>query len=366
MSDKVTFSRLVEELSEKTGTSQTLSHDFISGLTDIVIHSAIESGKSSLTNFGSFSVVNVAARNGVNPRTGESIVIPAHQRLSFSPYKALEKTVNAPFANLEATMIEDEDKTGSSAQPEITSTTKPLSPLPSGEDPEDGNTHKDIDIDIDIEDSESSDQEEKTEATVFKRPGKEEEKSGNLQNVVIIISLLLLVVVGLWFFVFRDISEPQIAEQTPPPPVETPADPTPNPPPAVDQTATDSDTPEESEVVDEEASEPEQAQIVEENTPANYVVSSGEWIYDIARKNYNQPTFWPLIFEANFSSSQDPDLIIPGKSLEIPEITDTQNLTQNDRTRLASALRIVSEAYANAGKSEQAQNYSRMAANFSN
>lgn len=360
MSDKVTFSKLVEELAEETGTSQTLSHDFVSSLTDIVVHSAIESGKSSITNFGSFSVVNVAARNGVNPRTGESIVIPAHQRLSFSPYKALENTVNAPYAHLEATLIEGEDKADSSAQPETISTTKPHAPLPSGEDPEEDTDANEMDA------SESSDQEEKTETPVFKRPGKEEEKSGNLQNVVVLISILLLVVVGLWFFVFRNTSDSQLAEQEKtPPPVETPADPTPNPPPVVDQTATDSDTPQESELLVEEAPEPVQTEIVKENAPSNYVVSSGEWIYDIARKNYNQPTFWPLIFEANFSSSQDPDLIIPGKSLEIPEISDTQNLTQNDRTRLASALRVVSEAYANAGKPEQAQNYSRMATKFS-
>lgn len=358
MSDKVTFSKLVEELAEKTDVSQTLSHDFISGLTDIVIDSAMESGKSSITNFGSFNVVDVAARNGVNPRTGESIVIPAHQRLSFSPYKALENTVNAPFAHLEATVIEEQSETDSPTPPESASTAKPLAPLPSEHDlKEEEET---------ASEPESPAEEEKAEAPIFKRPGKEEEKSGNLQNVLILVVVLLLVILGLWYFVFRDTSDPQIAEQTPPSLVETPTDPTPNPPPATDQTATDSDTPEESEVLNEEAPEPEQVEIIKDTVPLNYVVSPGEWIYDIARKNYNQPTFWPLIFEANFSSSQDPDLIIPGKELKIPEIADAQNLTQNDRERLASALRLVSQAYANAGKSEQAENYRRMAAKFSN
>ncbi len=361
MSDKITFSKLVEELADKTGTSQTLSHDFITELTDIVIESALDSGKSSITNFGSFKIVDVAARNGVNPRTGESIVIPAHQRLSFSPYKALENTVNAPFAHLEAEVIEDEDndKVDSSLPSEIKTSAKPLAPLPEKEEV------KEDEIKDEENEPEASDTKEESEAPVFKRPGKEEGKSGNLQNVLILIIVLLLVVVGLWYFVFRDTSEPQIAEQTPPPPVETPADPTPNPPPAVDQTATDPDTPEESEVMDVEVPVQEQIDIIEEATPANYVVSPGEWIYNIARKNYNRPTFWPLIFEANFSSSQDPDLIIPGKELKIPEIADTQNLTQNDRARLAYALRVVSEAYANAGKSEQAENYERMATKFS-
>lgn len=358
MSDKITFSQLVEELAAQTDSSQTLSHDFISRLTDMVVSNAIESGKSSITNFGSFTVVDVAARNGVNPQTGEPIVIPAHQRLSFSPYKALENTVNAPFSGLEATIIEEESSSqNTSNKKEPKPEAVPLKKPDKDEEQEETLT----------EDAElSEEKEKKSEAPVFKRPGKQEEKAGNLQNILLIIVVLLMVVVALWFFVFRDTSEPMVAEQTPPP-VEVPADPTPNPPPAADQTATNSDIPDEAEVLTE--SSPEQETIntpVEASAPSDYVVSSGEWMYDIARKNYNQPTFWPLIFEANFSSSQDPDLIIPGKALKLPEIQNPQNPTATDRARLASAHRVVSEAYANAGKAEQAKNYERMAVRFSN
>ena len=363
MSDKITFSRLVEELAEKSSTSQTLSHDFISGLTEIVIDSAMNSGKSSITNFGSFIVVDVAARNGVNPRTGEPIVIPAHQRLSFSPYKALEKTVNAPFAHLEASVIEDENEKDSTSLPPETISTTSLAPAPSEEE------SKEEEVNEDNKELNTDDEKEKPEAPVFKRPGKEERKSGNLLNVVILIVVLLLVVAGLWYFIFRDTSvPPTVAEQQTAPPVEVPADPTPNPPPVVDQTSTNSDTPQEVPVQEESPAQQERVNVVDESSsePVTYIVSRDEWIYDIARRTYSKPTFWPLIFKANFSVSQDPDLIIPGKTLTLPEIENPQNPTQNDRARLAAAHRVVSEAYANAGKSEQARNYERMAAKFSN
>ncbi|MFV1884802.1 MAG: HU family DNA-binding protein [Balneola sp.] len=353
MSDKVTFSQLVEELAAQTDSSQTLSHDFVSSLTDMVVSTAIESGKASITNFGSFTVVDVAARNGVNPQTGESIVIPAHQRLSFCPYKALENTVNAPFSGLEATIIEEESDSQNTPIKE-TPKAEPVSLKEPDEEEEPQETLP--------EDAERAEEKEKKpEAPVFKRPGKQQEKAGNVQNILLIIVVLLMVVVALWFFVFRDTSEPMVAEQAPPP-VEVPADPTPNPPPAADQTATETEVPQEPEVQEEES--PDIA--LEEVIHGNYVVSPGEWIYDIARKEYTKPTFWPLIFEANFTVSQDPDLITPGKTLVLPIIENPRNLTPEDRTRLAAAHRVVSEAYANAGNQEQAQNYARMAARFSN
>jgi len=42
-----------------------------------------------LKGFGSFSVVETAARSGRNPRTGQPIRIPAGRRVRFKPSKTL-------------------------------------------------------------------------------------------------------------------------------------------------------------------------------------------------------------------------------------------------------------------------------------
>jgi DNA-binding protein HU-beta len=45
--------------------------------------------------FGRFSVTETKARNGRNPRTGETIQIPAGKRVKFTSGKSLKQAVNA-------------------------------------------------------------------------------------------------------------------------------------------------------------------------------------------------------------------------------------------------------------------------------
>ena len=59
------------------------------------ITSTLEKGESiSLTGFGSFKVVNRAAREGRNPSTGEEIHIPASKAVRFTPGAGLKERVN--------------------------------------------------------------------------------------------------------------------------------------------------------------------------------------------------------------------------------------------------------------------------------
>ncbi|MEQ9308007.1 MAG: HU family DNA-binding protein [Balneolaceae bacterium] len=317
MSNKVTFSQLIEELSEKTNTSQALSNNFVSQLTDLVIETSVESGKASITNFGSFKVIEVAARNGVNPQTGESIVIPAHQRLSFTPYKSLENKVNSLYADLEATFVVEE---------------------------------------------------EKVVPPIFKNPEKESGSSRTTPIMLAIVFVLLAVVAGVWYFVFRDSNATNIAQEIPAeveqpveaiPPIETPMTTT-----EADESAVQPEITEQ--VIADEL--PIEAGLVV-NAPlgiSSHMVRQGEWFYDIARTIYKTPVFWPLIFEANFTTSQDPDILKPGKQLAIPSIENPQNPTANDRKKLANAAVFVSKAYTNSGKTSKALEYERMARHFMN
>ena len=59
------------------------------------IANALKSGdKVQLIGFGTFEVKDVAEREGRNPKTGESIKIPASKKPSFSASKALKDSVN--------------------------------------------------------------------------------------------------------------------------------------------------------------------------------------------------------------------------------------------------------------------------------
>lgn len=107
--NKVTYKNIVKDLADKSGHSVQKSDDFVKGLITLIKKDLQDSGRAAITNFGSFSVKEVAQRAGKNPQTGERMIIPAHKKVSFSPYKALKETVNAPFEHLELKPVEQPD-----------------------------------------------------------------------------------------------------------------------------------------------------------------------------------------------------------------------------------------------------------------
>lgn len=53
--------------------------------------------------------------------------------------------------------------------------------------------------------------------------------------------------------------------------------------------------------------------------PKTIVVQEGDWIYDIARKEYGSMFAWEKIYKANQDKISDPNIIYPGQKLILPE-----------------------------------------------
>lgn len=84
---------LVKLVSEKTGISKEAAGQAQKAVIE-AISLALEKGDSvSLIGFGSFKVVERAAREGRNPSTGEKIQIPASKTVKFTPSKSLKERV---------------------------------------------------------------------------------------------------------------------------------------------------------------------------------------------------------------------------------------------------------------------------------
>lgn len=49
----------------------------------------------TISNFGTFKIVERGERKGRNPRTGEEIIIPAYKIVRFTPAKTLKDKINA-------------------------------------------------------------------------------------------------------------------------------------------------------------------------------------------------------------------------------------------------------------------------------
>jgi len=94
MSDKIRFSELVEKIAEETGASKQLIHDLLRETVDLAKEGLAEDGRISLTGLGHFKLKWHDARQGINPQTGETIEIPAQNRVHFKPIQP--DTLNMP------------------------------------------------------------------------------------------------------------------------------------------------------------------------------------------------------------------------------------------------------------------------------
>lgn len=79
---------LVRDIAASLGFSQTAVNDVIQSLTDLVQEKTADGETVSLAGFGRFSMRERAARQARNPRTGETIDVPATRVLTFKPSKS--------------------------------------------------------------------------------------------------------------------------------------------------------------------------------------------------------------------------------------------------------------------------------------
>ncbi|MDD6620400.1 MAG: HU family DNA-binding protein [Eubacteriales bacterium] len=84
---------LAAAVAAKTGLSKKDSEAAVSAVLDSVKDALAEGDKVSLIGFGTFSVKVRAARTGLNPRTKETIEIPAAKVPAFKAGAALKDAV---------------------------------------------------------------------------------------------------------------------------------------------------------------------------------------------------------------------------------------------------------------------------------
>ena len=87
-------SQLVEAVAADSGLSKADTSRAIESLLDTVTKPLKKGDEVSITGFGKFSVVKRAARQGVNPRTGEKVKIKASKAPKFSAGATLKQAVS--------------------------------------------------------------------------------------------------------------------------------------------------------------------------------------------------------------------------------------------------------------------------------
>ena len=85
---------LVNAISEKAALSKKDAEAAITAMVDAITEALSQEEKVQLVGFGSFEVKKRAARTGRNPRSKETIQIPASQTPVFKAGKALKDAVD--------------------------------------------------------------------------------------------------------------------------------------------------------------------------------------------------------------------------------------------------------------------------------
>jgi DNA-binding protein HU-beta len=83
----------VKAIAAAAGLSQDASSRVLASMIDIITTELKSGGEVNITGFGAFKISKRAARNGVNPKTGESIKIPAMNSPTFKAGKTLKEAV---------------------------------------------------------------------------------------------------------------------------------------------------------------------------------------------------------------------------------------------------------------------------------
>ena len=86
---------LVAAGAEQAGLSKKDAEAAVKAFTDVVAEALKAGDKIQLVGFGTFEVSERAAREGRNPRTGETMTIEASKTPKFKAGKALKDLVNA-------------------------------------------------------------------------------------------------------------------------------------------------------------------------------------------------------------------------------------------------------------------------------
>lgn len=96
---------LVERHKMKTGVAE----EFLQMLVEVINEGLVQDRIVKIKGFGTFKLQEVKERKSVNVNTGESVVIAAHDKVSFTPDSVMRDLVNKPFAQFETVIVGDEN-----------------------------------------------------------------------------------------------------------------------------------------------------------------------------------------------------------------------------------------------------------------
>ena len=86
---------LAQQVAQKSGVDNSQAKAAVDAVFEVITDELSSGNEVAVSGFGKFSVADRAARQGVNPATGEKIQIAASKAAKFSPASGLKNTLNS-------------------------------------------------------------------------------------------------------------------------------------------------------------------------------------------------------------------------------------------------------------------------------
>lgn len=309
--ERIGIDEFARRVAKKSDVSQEKAKKFIHVLFDTIKDGLKKDNKIPIYKFGVFHKKWIQTRDGINPQTKEKIKIPAHWSVKFNPSSKLAGEVNRKYRNLKPNVL-DEILT-------LTGITK-------------------IDPEFKKELEKNKDLNEK-----YKIAKKRALISLLIAGIILLAILAILIFVPVYYvnennqvvnfvkkvnkmFGLNKISDRLIENRK------------------------EKINEEQGKEFMKEAKESlhRNRKLIEE-----YTVKSGDTIFDISDRYWNNKYLWPDLYILNKNSISDPDLIYPGDKLLIYEkLGDPEKFNKKQRQKIVEAFIGVYRIYRSFGEKD--------------
>lgn len=307
MNEKMNWTDLRREVSKKSGMSEKEVNSFLNSLVQQIKAGLSAEGTVRINGLGTFTRKAMAARKSVNVSTGEPIVIPGYNKVSFTPSLAKPK-------------VEENDPIG-----KISEQADEIMGLIAGfETPAEEKTPEVVEV-------------------VTETPKKKKKKSKGISRPWLAASVTVLcfalTLAGLYLYIGYRFSlwVDEMSDKTRPEQVEKVE--------KVEQApevkeVKKAEQPKEVKKAEKpkEVKKAEKPQVVSNmpdlsKTLTKVTINKGSRLRWLAQKHYNEPELWVFIYEANKQKIKSPDHIRIGMELRIPKLSGEWLDINNPHTR---------------------------------
>ena len=101
---KISLQELTDIIASQAGSSKRFTESFLRQLVLVMQEYLEKDGVVKVKGLGTFKLLWNEPRKSVDVSTGQSIVLPGHYKVSFTPDAAVKERVNAPYAHLDTVM----------------------------------------------------------------------------------------------------------------------------------------------------------------------------------------------------------------------------------------------------------------------